>query len=212
MNRQAQAAGCGFTLVELLIVISILAVLAAVLLPQILGTRESANIAATEANLQMLETGIQNWNREHGYYPPDDLKAVEATAKTNWKPDNGRNTGIESLVCFLSQSGRDGLDLGSLADRFTNTDGDDHGMDLPLLRRRERLEIADHWNTPLVYFARQGLERSQQVVPAPDQDAVPVKCRRRADGQPYGAGKFQLLSAGPDLAFGTADDLVWPPN
>ena len=43
----------------------------------------------------------------HALRPSPD----EKTIKTAWKGDNGRNTGIESLVCFLSQSVKDGLDL-----------------------------------------------------------------------------------------------------
>ncbi|MFN6145183.1 MAG: type II secretion system protein [Planctomycetota bacterium] len=212
MSHAIRPAARGFTLIELLIVISILGVLAAVLLPQVLGVNEAANIAATEANLGMLEGGVQRFQRKHGIYPPDDLKAPEGIAKATWKGDNGVNTGIESLVCFLSQSQQDGLDLTGLAERFANTDGDDHGVELPLLKRRDRPEITDHWQTPLAYFGKFGMERAQVVKPDAEADTVQVKAKRRADGVAYGAGKFQLLSAGPDQKFGTDDDIHWPAN
>ncbi|MFO0278418.1 MAG: type II secretion system protein [Planctomycetota bacterium] len=212
MSHAIRPAARGFTLIELLIVISILGVLAAVLLPQVLGVNEAANIAATEANLGMLEGGVQRFQRKHGIYPPDDLKAPEGIAKATWKGDNGVNTGIESLVCFLSQSQQDGLDLTGLAERFANTDGDDHGVELPLLKRRDRPEITDHWQTPLAYFGKFGMERAQVVKPDAEADTVQVKAKRRADGVAYGAGKFQLLSAGPDQQFGTDDDIHGPAN
>ncbi|MFN9706975.1 MAG: type II secretion system protein [Planctomycetota bacterium] len=212
MSHAIRPAARGFTLIELLIVISILGVLAAVLLPQVLGVNEAANIAATEANLGMLEGGVQRFQRKHGIYPPDDLKAPEGIAKATWKGDNGVNPGIESLVCFLSQSQQDGLDLTGLAERFANTDGDDHGVELPLLKRRDRPEITDHWQTPLAYFGKFGMERAQVVKPDAEADTVQVKAKRRADGVAYGAGKFQLLSAGPDQKFGTDDDIHWPAN
>lgn len=202
----------GFTLIELLIVISILGILAAVLLPQIWGTSQAANGAATEANMLMLESGMKTFSRKHGIFPPDDLKSPETVGKADWKNDNGINTGIESLVCFLSQSTQSGLDLTSLAEQFSNTDDDDHGVELPLLKQRKRLEIADHWKTPLVYFSKFGMERAQQVKLDAEGDVVSVKARRRADGIPYGQGQFQLLSAGQDRTFGTDDDLHWPHN
>jgi prepilin-type N-terminal cleavage/methylation domain-containing protein len=139
----------GFTLIELLIVISILGVLAAVLLPRLMEASSMANDATTEANMLTLETGLKKFERKHGYMPPDDLKPVGPEAKADWKLDNGRNTGIESVVCFLSQSLQDGLDLSGLASRFCNTDADDHGIEMPLLRSRERREIADAHGTPL---------------------------------------------------------------
>jgi prepilin-type N-terminal cleavage/methylation domain-containing protein len=210
-GRQRLLAAAGFTLIELLIVISILGLLAAVLLPSILETKEAANIAACEATMLQLQTACEGFSRETGVYPPDDLKPFDQI-KGNWKADNGRNTGIESLVCFLSQSKRGGTDLSGLAEWFDNTDADDHGVDLPLLKRRDRIELVDPWRTPLVYFSKMGMERKQMVQLDAESDAVEVKAKRRDDGTPYGAGKFQLLSAGPDRTFGTDDDVVYPGN
>jgi prepilin-type N-terminal cleavage/methylation domain-containing protein len=199
----------GFTLVELLIVIGIIGLLAVVLLPGILETEGAAKATATQATMLQLKTGCETFARKHGYYPPDDLKSPEAQGASAWKPDNGLNTGIESLVVFLSQSRQDGIDLSELSDHFTNTDKDDHGVDLPVLRRRDRIEIADAWGRPFAYFGKFGMDKTQQVA-MPEQDALPARAKKRADGTHLGAGKFQLLSAGKDGIFGTDDDLSWP--
>ena len=200
----------GFTLIELLIVISILGLLAVVLLPNIIGTKETANRAATEASMLQLQTGINAFNNAHGYFPPDDLRHPEGAEKQKWKLDNGINTGIESLVVFLSLERRSGADLASIA--VSNTDRDDNGVEQPVLHTKARVEVADAWNVPLAYFGKLGMDKTQQILPGPDEDQQVAKAKRREDGSYHGAGKFQMLSAGQDGTFGTDDDIVWPPN
>ena len=214
MKRTCQALwprACGFTLIELLIVITIIALLAAALMPAVFGAGVASKIAATEADQLVLSNGCEAFSRKHGYFPPDDLKSPEAAFKTAWKADNGTNTGIESLVAFLSLSTSDGQDLTSLADRFTNTDKDQHGVDLPLLHTSERVEMADAFGTPMAYFTKFGMDKAQMIV-LPEKDAVPVKAMKRDASTYLGHGKFQILSAGPDLKFGTDDDISWPRN
>lgn len=201
----------GFTLIELLIVIGIISLLAVALLPTILDADTAAKDTATQATMLQLKNGCETFARKHGYYPPDDLKSPEQGGPTGWGPENGRNTGIESLVVFLSQSKQDGMDLGELADHITNTDNDQHGVELPLLHRTDRPEIADAWGRPFAYFGKFGMDKTQQVAVS-EEDIVPAKAKKRPDGTYYGAGKFQLLSAGKDGIFDTVDDLSWPEN
>ena len=212
MNRlQNMPRARGFTLIELLIVITIIALLAAALMPAVFGAGVASKVTATEADQLVLSNGCEAWNRKHGYFPPDDLKSPEAAVKVAWKTDNGTNTGIESLVAFLSQSAGDGQDLSALADRFTNTDKDQHGVELPLLHRSDRIEMADAFGTPMAYFTKFGMDKAQSIA-LPEKDAVPVKAKRRDPSTYVGHGKYQILSAGPDLIFGTDDDIVWPRN
>src|SRR5438105_3882894 len=66
----------GFTLVELLVVIGIIAVLIAILLPVLSKTRASANRVACLSNLRELHKGIVLYcNDNNGFLPTDGMPA-----------------------------------------------------------------------------------------------------------------------------------------
>jgi prepilin-type N-terminal cleavage/methylation domain-containing protein len=60
----------GFTLVELLVVIGIMAVLMALLAPMIMQAWRSANRTRMASDLQAIATALEAYHQDHGAYPP----------------------------------------------------------------------------------------------------------------------------------------------
>lgn len=59
----------GFTLLELLVVLAILAILIAIAIPVYKGQKEKAAITAHNANVRVLETAVESYKQDHGEYP-----------------------------------------------------------------------------------------------------------------------------------------------
>jgi len=64
-----QRAAAAFTLVELLLVLVILGVLAAIVLPKFSGISERSRVTATQTQLSTFKTALDAFEVDMGYYP-----------------------------------------------------------------------------------------------------------------------------------------------
>jgi prepilin-type N-terminal cleavage/methylation domain-containing protein len=86
LRRQIQA---GFTLVELLIVVIILAVLAAIIVPQFSSATLDAKEAALDANLARMRSAIELFQAQHSGDYPGKVATSGATCPTGGSPGTG---------------------------------------------------------------------------------------------------------------------------
>lgn len=76
-NRQHRPSSSGFTLIELLVVIVIIGLLAAILLPNMLGMRARARDARLKSELSELKTALQIYYSDYQKFPaPNSGKMV----------------------------------------------------------------------------------------------------------------------------------------
>lgn len=71
-RRRGSAGRSAFTLIELLLVLVILAVLAAVVVPKFTGRSEDARIAAAKTDIANIGTALDAFEVDNGHYPATD--------------------------------------------------------------------------------------------------------------------------------------------
>jgi type IV pilus assembly protein PilA len=63
----------GFSLIELLIVVAIILIVAAIAIPNLVKSKESANEASAVGSLRTINTALQSYNTTYGYTFPASL-------------------------------------------------------------------------------------------------------------------------------------------
>jgi general secretion pathway protein G len=87
-DRTAQA---GFTLIEIMVVVIIIGLLAAVVVPQFMGRVDDARIAKAKQDIQAMQTALTMFKLDNYLYPSTEmgLKALaqkpDSTAISHWR-------------------------------------------------------------------------------------------------------------------------------
>jgi prepilin-type N-terminal cleavage/methylation domain-containing protein len=89
----------GFTLIELMIVIAIIAILAAILIPNFIRARGQSQLAACESNEKNIATSLQMYATDYnGNFPPSLIKLTPSYIQTVPNcPSNGAPYGYDPV-------------------------------------------------------------------------------------------------------------------
>ncbi len=115
----------GFTLIEVMVVVVILGILAAIVVPKLTGRTDEARIIKAEVDIRNIEAAIELFQLDNGFYPStgqgiEALVEMPSVGKTprNWKkggylkkvPKDPWGT----LYLYLSPGGHGAFDIYSL--------------------------------------------------------------------------------------------------
>ena len=82
----------GFTLIEIMVVVFIIGLLAAVIVPSVIKRIEDAKVAKAKEDIQSLETALTMYYMDNSKYPTNDQSLTALTTQPtdpsikNWKP------------------------------------------------------------------------------------------------------------------------------
>ena len=89
----------GFTLVEIMIVVAIIALLAAIAIPNLLRARLNANEARAKASLHGLITAVESYAAQEGDYPASETNLTNLTPPYLNSPTCNQTIGGYTVNC-----------------------------------------------------------------------------------------------------------------
>ena len=111
--RQKSEIKTGFTLIELLIVVAIIAILAAIAIPNFLSAQMRSKVTRVKAEFRSLTTAIESYHVDNTAYPPFGIPPDDPMAYDMWVVQSRLTTPISyirsiPLDMFHYTSGFDG--------------------------------------------------------------------------------------------------------
>lgn len=163
----------GFTMMEMLVVVSIIGVLMAMLFPAIAKVRENVKIGAAKKDIQKITTALMNYMADFGDYPPEGFNLGAGRINLSAPPtghdgtnENAGHTQLSEvfLLCLTTKS-KNGPYLDIPAKYKVDYDGDYYdtsGDTAPNIgptnsvwnsnNKTYLYEYLDPWGNPYRYF------------------------------------------------------------
>ena len=210
----------GFTLVEMLVVVAIIGILAAMLIPAIWVAITAANNVRIAVEVGLMETAFQAYRTKYQNYPPnssgDFVNHVKrAYPRSNPTKPANLNSPAEDLVFWLQGFGPDVTDPLDTANNGAKREAI-FDFDKSRLVDADSDGLMEYYpkgggQTPYVYFHHESYTTiSHTVGGGTDNVAKPYKSN--VAGQNYvNDDTFQIISAGLDAEFGSGNaDKTFP--
>jgi prepilin-type N-terminal cleavage/methylation domain-containing protein len=183
----------GFTLIEMLFVISIISVLAALAIPAITGAFNSSRRALSQTTIKNLVLGIKNYQMEYNRYPVAGANRSETPVQTI--------EGSQLIDILLGDSDRS-TQMNPRRQALIEPPMGKNGIG-GLTGSEGSFGLRDAWGSPYHVVMDVNYDNKIRNPDAQNQDAK--ISHGAAQFLPYGAIVYSL---GPDKAEGTKDDVV----
>ena len=119
----------GFTLVEMLVVVAVIAILAAILIPSIGSARKAAQRRKAELECNAIKTAVEQFFSDFKYMPwgdPDDAKA--RVGADQWAEEAADQKNVLAFLRGENKLGKSYLEVSSRDSKASAEDEEDEGV------------------------------------------------------------------------------------